>query len=94
MILIGRFRAVAGSALTGPPRFQDTSSQILRDKLKLVRRKTLQKTAGLTLQRTIRARNQCGNQSASHGRSPYDESLDLSRIYHETVVRRKGAPEL
>lgn len=72
---------------------QDASSQISRDKLKLVRRQALQESPGVSLQRSIRTGNQCGNQSVSHGRSPsLTPNVDLSRIMAKCAARRKGAP--
>jgi len=55
----------AGTAIFSA-RFEDTGSQEFGDKLELIEGQAIEETAGLALGRTIRARSQRGNQSASH----------------------------
>ncbi len=75
-------------------RVQDASSQESGDELQFIRRKTLYEAPGLGFTRTIGTRNQSGNQSTSHARTPVGEKsysfLESGRIMSKSATGRKG----
>jgi hypothetical protein len=78
----------AGARLAGG--IQNVGAQKSRDELQLVGRKASHEAAGLGLTRTIGTRNQSGNQSASHVRSPVCEKSYFWPYYHENKVAAQG----